>query len=65
MENGDSKKVQIFNLKVSELEINEIINMFMEFPAGRVYNLLRKFESQTTIQRSLPEDQKEFEDLPV
>lgn len=55
----NEKKVQIFNLKLNEEEVSEIVSMLMEFPGGRIYNLVRKMEIQTTEQRIIPEDKKE------
>ena len=47
----EEKKAIEFDIHLTQPEISEIINMLMEFPAGRVYNLLKKIESQTEKQK--------------
>jgi sugar-specific transcriptional regulator TrmB len=44
-------KLQVFNINLNESEINEIVSILMECPAGRVYAILKKLEAQTTQQK--------------
>lgn len=56
-----AKKVQVFSLNLNEEEVSEIVSMLMEFPGGRIYHIVRKMEIQTTEQRVLSEDKKNYE----
>lgn len=62
--NAPAKKVQIFSIKLNEDEVSEIVSMLMEFPGGRIYNIVRNMEIQTTEQRSIPEDKKDYKIIP-
>lgn len=56
----EKNKLQLFTVKINEDDMGKIISGLMEFPAGAVYNLLKDLESQTKLQRDLPEDKKEW-----
>ena len=60
MEKKDLKKIQVFNLKLDENEVAQMISMLLEFPGKQVYNVVRKMEVQTMEQRKLPDDKKEW-----
>ena len=49
----EKKEVEVitFDVTFTQVEVSEIVSMLMEFPAGRVYNLLKKIESQTEKQK--------------
>lgn len=61
----DEKKLQLFTVKINEEDMGKIISGLMEFPAGAVYNLLKDLESQTKLQRDLPEDKKEWQPVDI
>jgi sugar-specific transcriptional regulator TrmB len=49
----EKKEVEVitFDITFTQAEVSEIVSMLMEFPAGRVYNILKKLEAQTTRQK--------------
>jgi hypothetical protein len=61
---NENKELQVFNVKLNEKDINQLVSLLMTFTAGEVYNLIRKMEVQTSEQRKLPEDKKVYEPDP-
>jgi len=50
----DMIKVELekdINFSLKESEVSEVVSILMEFPAGRVYNILKKLEAQSMEQR--------------